>query len=139
MPHHREFAYTNHNMQMLSDRSVSCTYNLFVITFFNVILISLQLRLDVAELNQLLSTAERQKVKDILSVEIRKLETEITNLKDLSDKESVTETSVTSVPSSKPKCYEVKLNNYGKDMVYNSRELPDSLFLGQGCTDFPTI
>jgi len=38
-----------------------------------------ELRLDVAELNQLLSTAERQKVKDILSVEIRKLETEITN------------------------------------------------------------
>jgi len=73
-----------------------------------------ELRLDVAELNHLLSTAERQKVKDILSVEIRKLETEITNLK-ASDKESVAETSVTSVSSSKPKCYEVKLNNYAWD------------------------
>lgn len=59
-------------------------------------------------------------MKDILSVEIRKLETEITNLKDLSGKESLTETSVTSVSSSKPKCYEVKLNNYGKDTVYSS-------------------
>lgn len=85
-----------------------------------VILISLQLRLDVAELNQLLSTAERQKVKDILSVEIRKLETEITNLKELSDKDSVNKTFVTSVSSSKPKCYEAKLNNYGKDTVYSS-------------------
>jgi len=74
-----------------------------------------ELRLDVAELNKLLSTAERQKVKDILSVEIRKLETEITNLKELSDKESVTDTSVTSVPPSKPKCYEAKLNNYAWD------------------------
>lgn len=74
----------------------------------------------MAELNKFLGTAERQKVKDILLVEIRKLETEITNLKELSDKLSVTETSATSVLSSKPKCYEVKLNNYGKDMIYSS-------------------
>jgi len=41
-------------------------------------------------------------------------------LKELSDKESVTDTSVTSVPPSKPKRYEAKLNNYGKDTVYSS-------------------
>lgn len=76
----------------------------------------MQLRLDIAELNQFLSTAVRQKVKDVLSVEIRKLETEITTLKELSEKNSVLETPVNSVPTSKSKCYEVKLNNYGKSM-----------------------
>lgn len=62
----------------------------------------------------------RQKVKDILSVEIRKLETEVTALKELpvSEKDSVHETPVISVPTSKPKCYEVKLNNYGKNMNF---------------------
>jgi hypothetical protein len=58
----------------------------------------------------------RQKVKDALSIEIRKLETEITALKELSEKDSVPETPVNSVVISKPKCYEVKLNNYGKNM-----------------------
>jgi hypothetical protein len=79
-----------------------------------MVLISLQLRLDVAELNRFLSTAVRQKVKDVLSVEICKLETEITTLKELCEKDSSPETPVNSVTTSKPKCYEVKLNNYGK-------------------------
>lgn len=74
-----------------------------------------ELRLDVAELNQFLSTAVRQKVKDVLSIEIRKLETEITALKELPEKDPVPETPVNSILISKPKCYEVKLNNYAWD------------------------
>jgi hypothetical protein len=53
-------------------------------------------------------------VKDVLSVEIRKLETEITTLKELSERDSVPETPLISVPASMPRCYEVKINNYGK-------------------------
>ncbi|KDR16863.1 calcyclin-binding protein [Zootermopsis nevadensis] len=74
-----------------------------------------ELRLDVAELNRFLSAAVRQKVKDALSVEIRKLETEITTLKEFSEKDSVPETPVSPVTTSKLKCYEVKLNNYAWD------------------------
>ncbi|XP_069697784.1 calcyclin-binding protein [Periplaneta americana] len=73
------------------------------------------LRLDVAELNKLLNTAVRQRVKDVLLIEIRKLETEITTLKELSEKNSVSDVPVNSAPVSKPKCYEVKLNNYAWD------------------------
>jgi hypothetical protein len=62
----------------------------------------------------------RQKVKDILSVEIRKLETEITALKELSEKNSVPDTPVNAVPICKPKCYEVKLNNYGKNLYHSN-------------------
>jgi hypothetical protein len=60
----------------------------------------------------------RQKVKDILSVQIHKLDTELTELKELSGKISVPEILINSVPICKPKCYEVKLNNYGKNLYH---------------------
>ncbi|KAK7864686.1 hypothetical protein R5R35_010948 [Gryllus longicercus] len=73
-----------------------------------------ELKLDVAELNQLLASAERQKVKDILLIEIRKLETEITRLKEIENAKVSQAESKTN--QTKPnRCYDVKLNNYAWD------------------------
>ncbi|KAJ9600900.1 hypothetical protein L9F63_000943 [Diploptera punctata] len=73
-----------------------------------------ELRNDIAELNKFLDSAERQKVRDILSIEIRKLETELITLKEVTEKNTVSNVTG-AVPVSKPKCYEVKLNNYAWD------------------------
>ncbi|PSN41902.1 Calcyclin-binding protein [Blattella germanica] len=72
-----------------------------------------ELKTDIAELNKFLAAAERQKVKDVLLIEIRKLETELSALKDLTGKNGGD--SVNSARPAKPKCYEVKLNNYAWD------------------------
>lgn len=75
-----------------------------------------ELKLDVAELNQLLASAERQKVKDVLQIEIRKLETEITRLNELENAKITQSESKTQQGQSKPsRCYDVKLNNYAWD------------------------
>ncbi|KAG8288206.1 hypothetical protein J6590_020970 [Homalodisca vitripennis] len=69
---------------------------------------------DVEELNKLLSQSTRQKCKDILTLEIRKVQTEISRLQEQigSSGESIKPTSV--VPQ-QSRCYEVKLNNYAWD------------------------
>ena len=72
----------------------------------------LQVKTDIAELNKFLAAAERQKVKDVLLIEIRKLEPELSALKDLTVKNGGD--SVNSARPANPKCYEVKLTNYGK-------------------------
>lgn len=75
-----------------------------------------ELKLDVADLNKLLAQTERQKVKDILLIEIRKLETEITRLKELESKRLGEGDGKASQASAKTnKCYDVKLNNYAWD------------------------
>lgn len=59
-------------------------------------------------------TATRQKTKDVLSIEIRRLVSEVVKLEELRAGASVVSnsTSSTNVPASS-KRYEVKLNNYG--------------------------
>uniref|UniRef100_A0A1B6H7D3 Calcyclin-binding protein n=2 Tax=Homalodisca TaxID=139475 RepID=A0A1B6H7D3_9HEMI len=73
-----------------------------------------ELKSDVEELNKLLSQSTRQKCKDILTLEIRKVQTEISRLQEQigSSGESIKPTSV--VPQ-QSRCYEVKLNNYAWD------------------------
>ncbi|XP_059052640.1 calcyclin-binding protein [Achroia grisella] len=75
-----------------------------------------ELRSDIDELNELLKQANRKKVKDLLSLEIRKLETEWINLKET---ENASITDVTSSPAtasaSAQKRYQIKLNGYGWD------------------------
>lgn len=63
------------------------------------------------ELNKLNSQATRQKVKDLLSIEVRKLETEIIKLKDQSNETDTVQKSSTILPQNR--CYNVKLSNYG--------------------------
>lgn len=67
------------------------------------------------ELKRLESTASRPHVKDILSVEIRKLETEIIKLVDSSSQEAVSTSALnlSAKNNSAVKCYDVKVTNYG--------------------------
>lgn len=74
-----------------------------------------ELKLDVEELNKLLQQASRQKVKDLLSIEIRKLQTELNKLLE-SYKNEPTKPSDKIVTSS-PMFYEIKLNDYCWDQT----------------------
>jgi hypothetical protein len=78
--------------------------------------LNFQLRCDIDELNELVKLAKRKKVQDLLSLEIRKLETEWINLRD-SENSSTTPKEVTAVPTTsasvQTKKYQVKLNGYG--------------------------
>ncbi|KAJ2945601.1 hypothetical protein O0L34_g424 [Tuta absoluta] len=74
-----------------------------------------ELRNDIEELNGLLKQAQRKKVQDILSLEIRKLETEWTNLKELEAAAGSESTAGASSSSSQNKRYQIKLNGYGWD------------------------
>lgn len=64
------------------------------------------------EINNLLQHASRQRSKDVLGLEIRRLQTELMKL---DEGNKVTSTSTNAVSNVSDKCYEVKLNNYGWD------------------------
>lgn len=69
--------------------------------------------MDVDELNKLVTHTTRQRIKDILSLEVRKLEMEILKLKEQHTNDDNT---VKKPPCSlnQNRCYDVKLTNYGK-------------------------
>ena len=71
-----------------------------------------ELKLDIEEMNNLLQHANRQRSKDVLGLEIRRLQTELMKL---DEGNKVTSTSTNAVSNVSDKCYEVKLNNYGWD------------------------
>lgn len=79
------------------------------------------MRLDIEELNGLLEQAKRQRTKDILMLEIRKLQTEMTKLELEQKNTSVKGTA--SLPNTAQKCYEVKLNNYGWDQTSTTMKI----------------
>ncbi|XP_076626461.1 calcyclin-binding protein [Colletes latitarsis] len=80
------------------------------------------LKLDIEELESLLQQAARQKTKDILNLEVRKLQTELTKLIEETKPTTATPTNV--VPSSSDnKCYEVKIDNYGWDETNTTMKL----------------
>lgn len=78
-----------------------------------------ELRLDIEDLKTVLSQASRPRVKDLLSVDLRKLETELIRLQELVEKEGVKSKTSTSGPtpvvSSSSRCYDVKVTNYAWD------------------------
>jgi hypothetical protein len=76
-----------------------------------------QLKRDVAELQSLEAQATRHRVKDVLSLEARKLSSEIIKLQEQLNTASKTPTPTTAAPV---KRYQVKLNNYGKSVVWLS-------------------
>lgn len=64
--------------------------------------------------------AKRKKVQDILSLEIRKLETDISNIREAELKaaaEAAPSTSTTTAAQHK-KRYQIKLNGYGEDYAF---------------------
>ncbi|XP_066587089.1 calcyclin-binding protein [Prorops nasuta] len=73
-----------------------------------------ELKLDIQELTILLQSAVRQKTKDLLSLEIKKLQTEFSELIDAS-KMDIDKQVITSTVKTTPKIYEVQLTNYGWD------------------------
>ncbi|KAE8749234.1 hypothetical protein FOCC_FOCC004141 [Frankliniella occidentalis] len=78
-----------------------------------------EMRLDAEELKAFLSTATRQKVKDLLSLDIRKVETDIIRLQEQLSKESdqskPSSSSSAPVASASGRCYDVKITNYAWD------------------------
>lgn len=71
-----------------------------------------EIKLDIEELNKFLENASRQKSKDVLTLEIRKLQTELSKQLE-EDNTPVIKTNPAPTPANK--CYEVKLNNYAWD------------------------
>ncbi|XP_011879602.1 PREDICTED: calcyclin-binding protein [Vollenhovia emeryi] len=79
-----------------------------------------EMKLDIDELNGLLQQAKRQRTKDTLMLEVRRLQTEMAKLLEQKDT-SVKVTSPTL--SAAQKCYEVKLNNYGWDQTSTTMKI----------------
>lgn len=73
------------------------------------------MKLDIKEFNSLLEKACRQRTKDVLTLEIRKLQTELAKL--LEENKDASVKSTTASSNATPKRYEVKLNNYGWDQT----------------------
>lgn len=80
-----------------------------------------ELKLDIEEFNHLLEQASRQKVKDVLMLEIRRLQTELAKLTEENTKTSAKP--LNSGSNAAQKCYEVKLNNYGWDQTNTTMKL----------------
>ncbi|XP_053986979.1 calcyclin-binding protein-like [Hylaeus volcanicus] len=74
-----------------------------------------ELKLDIEEIKNFIQQASRPRTKDILGLEVRRLQTELSKLIQKTNSTSTTSTDVTS--RSAPKCYQVKLNNYGWDQT----------------------
>lgn len=70
---------------------------------------------DIEELNSLLKQAHRQRTKDVLTLELRRLQTELAKLLD-ENKDALIKPTTPSLNTNQ-KCYEVKLNNYGWDQT----------------------
>lgn len=78
-----------------------------------------ELRQDAEELKQLLLQATRQRVKDALSLDLRKFETEIIKIQEQISKEKdesqAGSSAKTTVVASGTRCYDVKITNYAWD------------------------
>ncbi|CAH0767046.1 unnamed protein product [Bemisia tabaci] len=76
-----------------------------------------ELRLDIAELKALEAQASRPKVQEILSLEVRKLETLLVQKTEQSSipVTATNQTGKTPVVSNTPRSYEIQLTNYGWD------------------------
>lgn len=77
----------------------------------------IQLRADVDELKKLTDLATRQSIKDVLAIETRRLETEISL--QLKDNMFNLEAKASAPAAAGVRCYDVKLTNYGTSFVYS--------------------
>lgn len=85
-------------------------YNVYKFRFY----LTFQLRADIDELNKLLRQTQRRKVQDLLSIEIRKAETELIKVKEAVAAQKASEIPSTSNSATPQKRYQMKLNGYGK-------------------------
>lgn len=86
----------------------------------NELITCFQLCLDIDELKAIISQATRQRVKDLLSLDIRKLETEQIKLQEQIQKEVAkskpTSSASSPVVTGAGRCYDVKIMNYGESI-----------------------
>ncbi|XP_015113796.1 calcyclin-binding protein [Diachasma alloeum] len=80
-----------------------------------------EIKLDIDDLEALLFQAKRQKTKDLLSLEVRKLQTELIKLKDTERNDN--DLSKPIITNSGSKCYTIKLTNYAWDESDNFMKL----------------
>lgn len=85
------------------------------ITYKSAIFI-FQLQLDIAEIQSLLKTASRQKVKEILSIEESKLKLQLSEL--LKNEKQNAQSTTSSTAGATAKYYQVTLRNYGKCWIF---------------------
>ncbi|XP_012283708.1 calcyclin-binding protein [Orussus abietinus] len=74
-----------------------------------------EIKLDIVELNALCAQANRQRSKDLLSLEVRRLQDELARITDetrLDESKTLSQTT-----SASSKCYEIKLTNYAWDQT----------------------
>lgn len=74
------------------------------------------MRQDADELKRLIELSTRQSVKDMLSIEVRRLESDISF--QLKDNVFNLEKKATPSAAVAPRCYDVKLTNYGNNNLY---------------------
>lgn len=75
-----------------------------------------ELKSDIEELSKFINLTTRPKVKEILSLEVRKIETEIIKLKELTNSSNEVQSGISRAQSSAgSRCYDVKLTNYAWD------------------------
>ncbi|XP_063972253.1 calcyclin-binding protein [Diachasmimorpha longicaudata] len=80
-----------------------------------------EVKLDIDDIETLLPQAKRQKTKDLLGLELRKLQTELVKLKDI--ERQANEGSKPLPTNSDSKCYTIKLTNYAWDDSDNFMKL----------------
>lgn len=86
----------------------------------------LQLKKDISELETLLKQADRQRVKDILSIELRRLVSEHVKLVESLKIENTVVISTPIIQTNKR--YQVKLNNYGNFIAITRNDLIITLY-----------
>ncbi|XP_045467824.1 calcyclin-binding protein-like [Harmonia axyridis] len=92
-----------------------------------------ELKKDISELEILIKQAERQKVKDILSIELRRLGSKHANLLESLKKEESTSSSTPIIQTNRK--YRVKLNNYAWDQ---SQKYVKFFFTVEGVHNIPS-
>ncbi|XP_015435900.1 PREDICTED: calcyclin-binding protein [Dufourea novaeangliae] len=80
-----------------------------------------EIKLDIDELTNLLQQANRKRIKDVINLEIIKLQTDLDKLLEQQKNTSTKPHSATS--NSSQKCYEVKLTNYGWEQTNTTVKL----------------
>jgi cell division FtsZ-interacting protein ZapD len=77
-----------------------------------VLIFTLQVRLDIDELSRLMELAQRPKVRDTLTIELRRYETKLAQLIDQEDVETKVAKTPAAVTATAARTYDVVVKNY---------------------------
>ena len=112
------------NLQIINDakfrRDCQCTYSILTLNSHVSLYCTLQLRADIAEIKILADQAKREKIKDILAIELRRCETNLEGLlkkEDAAQKDPSTALAPT-LETPVIRTYDVTVKNYCEYYVY---------------------